>query len=570
MSEYKLLGQTIGLGGIVNDLWTTENCTAFNAVPSFFDPIRYIQENEETFPTNDTVYEFRNDFYVDGDPLWAFGIFYSDATHFRIGYKFRQLILDPTDQGAWNSATPYQIMTWQDGYAGAVRGNITNEDRWRNGLYFWRAEIFSAAYTPSHDYDGYGYSIGFVDIDNITPVENLETVIYSYDDGLTPPRYIYNGGMEYTIFGGGGGIQTSHRFGACIYQIFALFAEDITDFTEDYGVPAGGGGDYGYNSFQIGRSSLPTLSITDLGIATMWAPDESQMRDLTTFLWSSSFEANIIKLLTDPLENIIECAAFPIDLSSLRDTAREVKVGNVGTGVNMQPLKSQYIYVDCGGINTKYLKEKWGSMMDYACTTFSMFLPFIGFFEMSPDEIKNSYMVSVGYNVDLLSGDFIAEIEIRKNQPKNTPLSAVLYHKAGNMALQFPLTGANYGQMYAQALRGVAKGAMGAMFGGVGAAAAGFVDSAIGMMQAPAERSGAYSGSSGILGCFQPYLVMTSPIQLLDKNYGEFDGFPCYLSYKISKLSGYIKAYSVIDNQVKATDTEKKMIEDILQGGFYR
>jgi hypothetical protein len=83
----------------------------------------------------------------------------------------------------------------------------------------------------------------------------------------------------------------------------------------------------------------------------------------------------------------------------------------------------------------------------------------------------------------------------------------------------------------------------------------------------PVERTGAYTGPAAFMGCEYPYLILTQPIQVMPDNYARYEGFPCYQTYKLSRLSGYTKCESVIDNTVSATDAEKDEIERLLKEG---
>ena len=81
------------------------------------------------------------------------------------------------------------------------------------------------------------------------------------------------------------------------------------------------------------------------------------------------------------------------------------------------------------------------------------------------------------------------------------------------------------------------------------------------------ERTNGYTGSTTILGCEQPYIFLSQPIQVFDSLYPSYEGYPSYLAYSLNELHGFTKVESLIDNTVSATDEEKREIEKLLKEG---
>ena len=83
------------------------------------------------------------------------------------------------------------------------------------------------------------------------------------------------------------------------------------------------------------------------------------------------------------------------------------------------------------------------------------------------------------------------------------------------------------------------------------------------------QRSGAYSGSASALTIRTPYIVVTRACQQKPANYSKYIGYPSFITYKLSELSGFTSVENVIDNTVIATDAEKAEIESLLKEGVY-
>lgn len=550
---YNFLDQVITFGDYVGDICSTDY-VGYDSPPTFFDPIKYAEMNGG-IPTSDHSYLFYDESTGDQNPVFGIYFIYS-GNKFRVGYHFRGF---NQETGVWYDypVTDPEIMPWFDRYDGADPNNITNEDRFRNGLYLLYCNVGTGAYAPIGTF---GYSLGH-ETETGTPVESPGVVSYELDEEQDPPRYVATGGDKYSMFAYNGLQIAQPRFGGAW---FGTLATEITEFNDDSSTPAGGGGNYQFWSDDVGMGGLPNLSVINAGIATMWNPSPAQVQGLVDFLWSDDFYDNIIKLIADPLDNVIQFGIVPFNLSAYRGTAKEVKVGNVSTGVTMFPLTNQYVMLDLGD---KELPEAWGTVMDYEPNTaVSIFLPYVGTFDITPSEVMNCKSINIKYYVDLLTGDFIAGVTINKKYPKHR-LNSTMYHKAGNLMCKLPLTGSNYGRLYTSILSGVAQTAAGIASGNLGSVAGSVANTLVSASSVPVERTGAYTGPAAFMGCETPHLILTQPIQVMPYNYSKYEGFPCYQTYKLSSLSGYTKCESVIDNTVSATDAEKDEIERLLKEG---
>ena len=556
------LEQTIYVGCLLGDTCAYNTCLLYDDVPTYFNPFAYMRSHGG-IPETDHEYAFYNPDTGDDYPVFSFTLIHDDLADgkLRVGYKFR------TYNGAswdpWPVTSPI-VYHWRDGYDGADPSNITVEDGWRNGLYIVTVTV--ASEHSSFVVGDWGFVLGHEDIWHDTPTGDPNIEGYEYDEDATPyPRYIPESfEFTYNMFDRDGQQTGNPRFGS---EWMELLFSPIADASDDTSGPSGGGGLYEFPSDVIPFSKLPSLTIMDSGIATMWSPSTSQISSLVDFLWSDGFIDNIKKLCADPLENIIQFGIVPFDLSAHRETAKEVCVGNVSSGVTMYPLDNQYVSYDMGSV---YIREAYGNCMDYNNTKISIFLPYVGVFDLTPDEVMNTESISINYNIDLLSGDFMAEIWIKKPMPKGQALQATMYHRSGNLMIKLPLTGANYGRVYQSLISGAAQtigSALTGNFGGAASAAAGMVLDA---NSQPTERSGSYTGNSASLGYEIPYLILTQPVQVMPKEYGQFEGYPSYIMYTLSELDGYTKVNSVIDNTVGgATDAEREEIERLLKEGVF-
>ena len=562
MGTFNFLGQMVTMGTVYGDVLAYDGYLQGELAASYFDAISWLEDNGG-IPDTDTEYPFYDrEAFPDGDPVFAFCVTYVDSTHFRIQYQFRQ-----TEDMVWTDTYP-AIFTFLDGYVGAVKGGITMADRARNGL--WLQLIDPAGALAGNTYL---YSVALIK-------ELAGVNYYFWEDVSGVPTYLPPPADQYRVNTSEfcyKSADINNQPGTFIenYGIQALLTSslctEITNYVDDNtSGPGGRGGDGNYRfwSDPIDWPALPDISIMDTGMASMWHMSTAQCVSLSSFLWSNNFLDNVLKLIADPLENIIAFGVVPINLTSLDGTSKNICVGNVDTGIQAYPLKKQYIPIDLGEIS---LRETWGTAIDYTCTEVSLHLPFVGVITLPTVEVMDCEKIAIRYHVDLLSGDFIAMVKLTKaRQLKGALLNSVMYSRMGNLLLNFPLTEANYGRMYSKIIQGLTGAAAGLATGNYGQTASSLVDTAMSLGTVPVERTGNYGGSIAGMSIREPYLILTQPIQVFDKTmYPKLEGLPSYWSYKIKDCSGFVKVEAVKDNTVRATAEEKDEIERLLKEGIW-
>ena len=570
ISYRKFLGQDITVGEAVCDSINLFNRCVYQTTPTMFDAILYMEQHGG-ITQEDQVYRFY-DLDYDEDPLFAFRRRFTDATHFIVEYRMRRG--EPTDPVWGDESTgwwTYPHGSDTDNYQGAVWNNITADDRWKNGIWFFKADIYS---TWQNGINRWEYPIGAA-LGHIPIVDETQG---DFTDQLMAGAYVEvesgtyagcyqpaEGSTSYVVADYGNYISTESE-GAFLMLALNNLSEEINNYEDDIAGPGGGytSGGYDFSSAHIGFAGLPTISILDTGMACMFNPNTAQARAFANFLWSDDFFDNILKLINDPLENVISFASVPLNLNTLHDESVTVKVGNVSTGVAMPKLKHQYITVNLG---TVAIPHTWDTALDYEPgSQIECFLPFCGMFNMSASEVRGG-SVTLQYNIDLLSGDFVAQLRCRNKEHKSD-LDDVLYHKTGNLLTNFPLTEANYANFYKSIVSGAAGAVSGAVTGNPLLATNSMVDAALSIGSVELERTGSFSGAASGMSCRKAYLVLTQPSQHLPADYNKYIGWPSYIRYKLSTLSGYTQVEEVIDNTVVATDDEKAEIERLLKEGI--
>ena len=324
-----------------------------------------------------------------------------------------------------------------------------------------------------------------------------------------------------------------------------------------------GGGGYGFwNDDMTGNQPLPTTSIIDTGMCSIYLPSKALLKDFSNYLWSADFFDNVIKNYQSPLENIISLSIIPAIAQP--DDARYISIGNCTTNILCTITNEQYVSVECGKID---LKEHYGNFSDYSPnTSIDIYLPYIGYRQIDIDDFMAG-KIRVRYQCDILTGDCVAEI-----YSEGKGKSKLMYTFNGNISYNVPLSGANYLQYYLSIVSGignvatgVAQGIGGNPLGGIGAAASGVGQI---LTSKPAYgRSGSLGSAAGYLSYRRPFLVRKSPINTTAKNLAQESGYISNKGQKIGDYSGFTKCAAVVLDGITATKNELDEIETLLKEG---
>lgn len=312
-------------------------------------------------------------------------------------------------------------------------------------------------------------------------------------------------------------------------------------------------------------------------LITAYRLSADNLSALANEMWTQNFYDNIVKMFTNPMDCLISLSEYPIDIPA--GVTQAIQLGNVKMETAGAVIRNPFITVDLGLVE---LDEKFKSYLDYVSTTVTIYLPFIGFEQVSIDYMNSQLQLQ--YNVDIMSGNCVA---ILYAISYNSNLQSVVGQWNGNMAYSIPLSGRDFSQM-ASSLWNTAMSAgsviassriptMGAtgfskgITGGFGLPSLDSVsdlgNSIINTIEAAnATTSGGHlSANAGHLGSLQPYLIITRPVQKINANYYNSYGRTLDAYTPFNVLIGYTKIKSVNLTLPSATAEEIKMVENLLK-----
>ena len=343
-----------------------------------------------------------------------------------------------------------------------------------------------------------------------------------------------------------------------------VLANAATQTTVQTGVTSADIVQSGNNTANVTISqNTPVSSVKTSSLYTIWNPTQEQLNSLANFLWSTDFVDLIKKVLQSPMDAMISLALFPIRPKT--DGTHIINLGYVPSGVSALRVSDQFQTFQTSGL---VIPHKYNSYLDYSpYTTAEIYLPFIGFQRLNINDVMGK-TVSVVYNIDILSGICTALVKVD---------DTTMYSYSGNMAMFLPLSAGNWARMMTPifgAVGGIAS--MGAGIAGVmsGSSLLGSTATAVsgakslGNLEGNAvSRSGEISGNAGILGDYQPFIVVTRPINDRPATYNSNIGQTYNKSVQLGALSGFTVVDEAHVEGMSATETEKNEIERLLKEG---
>lgn len=327
----------------------------------------------------------------------------------------------------------------------------------------------------------------------------------------------------------------------------------------------GGGIPTDYKSDDIGSSfgenqRPPAQTAISTNMLSLWSPTEAQLIRLSNFLWSDEFLENLKKIQQSPMEAIVSLSMLPF--APPTGGTANVMLGNVDTAISMAHISNQFVTIDFGYID---INEYWKTYLDYSpYTTVSIYLPYLGTFELDADDVMNSRLY-LNYNVDLLTGNCAAQITVARGQ-----VFAILYQYTGNIACGVPVTASDHSAQIQALLSGAVATGGSLITGNVGAIAATAASSAVGVATAKSHilHGSSMQANSGVLGVQDAYVTISRPVQSMPGTFAREKGFASNISAYLYELNGYTEVeYIHLEGFNTATADELTEIENLLKAG---
>ena len=332
--------------------------------------------------------------------------------------------------------------------------------------------------------------------------------------------------------------------------------------------PNSGTGVYNNPDDVIDGPGLPEIGIADGTLISMFNPNQSELRGLGDYLFDTSiWTAAIKELFGNPLDYILSLGIVPIKPCVTQEKVAFSLGPSPFSNLSMYQITRQFDEVDCGFVR---VPEYWGGFLDYEpYTSIQIYLPYIGYREISPSEVLNKDL-HVYYHIDLFTGSCICFIQVDDK---------ILYQFEGNCLVQLPLTATAHSQIMSGIISAIGFGATAiatkglGLFGGAGdfmawGSGASAIASATNAAKTNVLHGGNISSAYGLMAVQVPYLILRRPRQAVAKEQNHYSGYSTW--ERVSDflfVTGFTKVAEIHLEGLAATDWEIQEIERLLKNG---
>ena len=294
---------------------------------------------------------------------------------------------------------------------------------------------------------------------------------------------------------------------------------------------------------------------------------------LGTYLSSVPSLTDLGFLFSTPSEYLVSVKAFPFDLSKLEKTSsstQNIRLGIKDTGVEANVYTGIKPSLNLGTYKFN-LKNEVNEFLNFApYTKLTLFLPYIGFVELDPNEVMG-FTVSFDYAIDLDSGEVTCAISVIDN---GDPY--VVKTVSGKIAIDIPFGSTNAIEVHKQFITSMI-GQIGTSIATIGTGGKGLPSAItktatglINSLQHHYNKGGsALSGLNNLPLPQSIYVIWERNEVQSDPN--EYKGRPCPAPRLLSNLHGYteIDRFSDEIDLSFATKEETDELRNLLQTGVY-
>lgn len=262
----------------------------------------------------------------------------------------------------------------------------------------------------------------------------------------------------------------------------------------------------------------------------------------------------------NPIAGILSCHSLPLVLMPTFGGSAPISIaGTTLATATGAPCSTQFsTWVS----DTVQIPEPWGTFVDYAYATISIYLPFCGVVPVDVSAVVGG-SIYVRYYCDVINGNVSAWIV----GTDRNGVQQLLKTATGNAAYHIPVTGNDNGQ--GEIIGSIKQAVTSGLSGNAGGLIAAGVNIISGAEQHHTESVGSMNGNAGYCASTEVFLICNWSYPIYTGNYDYIRGRPSEVSGTVGSFSGYNEFEVHADSISGATDEEKREIESLLNSGVY-
>ena len=303
---------------------------------------------------------------------------------------------------------------------------------------------------------------------------------------------------------------------------------------------------------------IPPTFIAKRSMFNLYQVNETTVRSITDYLWSTDLTNTLLKLYSDPMDAILSMYVLPVASTHLQ-ASTDVILGNVNLNVKSSLVEAYQETYIAGVIDVTHYNH---DVRDYApYSEYYLYLPYIGIVQLNAEDVVGSKL-TIYYDVDLCTGSILARIWVERGQ-----LNACLYQYTGSCIYILPITKLNQQNAITVASNAALNAISGSLTGGVMRAGAQAIEAGISGLQSHVSQGGSIGGNASITASPYPYIIIKHKTPQTPSGSNKYYGKPTLKTIKLGKHKGFVRVKDINLSNIDLTKPEIDELETMLKEG---
>ena len=299
--------------------------------------------------------------------------------------------------------------------------------------------------------------------------------------------------------------------------------------------------------------------IAKRSMCNLYRVNQTAVRTLTDYLWSTDITNTLRKMYADPMDCILGLYVLPFAPQDVTESV-DIYLGNVNLNTKAGLVNSYQEEYVAGVIEVRPYNHDVRDFSPYS--EYYLYLPYIGIVELNAEDVVGAKL-TIYYDVDLISGSILAKIQVERGN-----MNVCLYQFAGSCIYRLPISKSemsNIIDISANSALGIATSV----------ATGSIIPAAISASQTAmhagltnkVSQGQMIAGNANIMANTQPYMIIKHKTPQTPTNFNKFYGKPTFKTVTLKNQSGFTKVRDINLSNIQLTSTEIDELENILKEG---
>ena len=299
--------------------------------------------------------------------------------------------------------------------------------------------------------------------------------------------------------------------------------------------------------------------IAKRSMCNLYRVNQTAVRTLTDYLWSTDITNTLRKMYADPMDCILGLYVLPFAPQDVTESV-DIYLGNVNLNTKAGLVNSYQEEYVAGVIEVRPYNHDVRDFSPYS--EYYMYLPYIGIVELNAEDVVGAKL-TIYYDVDLISGSILAKIQVERGN-----MNVCLYQFAGSCIYRLPISKSEMSNIIDISANSALGIATSVATGSIIPAAVSASQTAMHAgLTNKVSQGQMIAGNANIMANTQPYMIIKHKTPQTPTNFNKFYGKPTFKTVTLKNQSGFTKVRDINLSNIPLTSTEIDELENILKEG---